>query len=269
MILCHASVCSHLITTRSMISGRRKALNDDATKEHHTKRAIPRQERLRHDDANSSANSSDSKTLGDDAAGVGFAGLLVEHLGLFGEVVGAFDEVVELFAALEEVVDGLVEDGLGVVEVLLNFGDFVVVDGVLHLHDRFLQRRVVLSLRQRSPVRHVRGELLQNFVERGIGRARRVLGVGGHRGAEPVRPHVHVHLVLLHLLLVHRHALPRRHALHDRLREERNHLPHREPLKVTEARQVLRLRQHHRLPPRLHLEQRQRQHLHPPTQPAT
>lgn len=46
--------------------------------------------------------------LGDEAAGVGLLGLLVEHLGGLAEVVGPLHQVVQLNATLQHRVDRLV-----------------------------------------------------------------------------------------------------------------------------------------------------------------
>ena len=71
----------------------------------------------------------------------------------------------------------------------------------------------------------------------------RVLRVARRRGREAVGPHVRVHAVALHLLLVHGDALARRDAPADRLGEELQHLPHGGPLEEAELGQVAALAQ--------------------------
>ena len=128
------------------------------------------------------------------------------------------------------------------VEVALDLGDAVVGLRVARAPQVLGQRRPV-ALEARAPARARALELGERLREQREGRARGVLRVARRRGREAVGPHVRVHAVALHLLLVHGDALARRDAPADRLGEELQHLPHGGPLEEAELGQVAALAQ--------------------------
>ena len=65
------------------------------------------------------------------AAGVGLAGLLVEHLAGHGEVTGFVDQAVQLLPPLQHALNGLVQDDLGLVQIPLDLGQLVCLGRIL------------------------------------------------------------------------------------------------------------------------------------------
>mmetsp|Transcript_14906 Transcript_14906/g.42166 ORF Transcript_14906/g.42166 Transcript_14906/m.42166 type:complete len:234 (-) Transcript_14906:108-809(-) len=181
-------------------------------------------------------------TLADHTAAVRLLGLLVEHFGLRREVVGSLHQAVQLGPALQHRVDGLVKNLRGLVEVLLNFGDFVrgrrvlVFDKVL-VHFREWHG---LRLRHCSPcVSLLLREVVQQLSQQDEGNSGWVLEVGGDGAGQAVRSDVAMDDVSL---VGDGLALSWLRPLGEGLCEECEHFFDGGPLEETKRRQVCRQR---------------------------